>query len=130
MRFLVGWIIVLISFSCSFKTKEPNALCNVELEDIAKISLGHTVNYILDSIHYKTEEILFILEPPGIISSVILDCKEKGHVELFFERVSIISDSLGNNEHYLDKVKDKIINEIEWETPNGKKGNLKKVVLY
>jgi hypothetical protein len=78
----------------------------------------------------KAEDLTFIDEPPGTISSISIDYDNKGTIEFYLERTSVILDNLNNKEHYLKKVADKIIDEIEWKSLDGKKGSFKSIIIY
>lgn len=119
---------LMLCFSCSHKKNKRLEV--LELERIAKFALNKPVKLVTDSLQLSADKLMFVDEPPGIISCVVVDYNNKGTIEFFFPHTSIISDNLDSKEGYLNKVADKIINEVKWKDVNGKKGSVKKVTIY
>jgi len=123
--FLVCSLTLLLS--CSEKNEQSEVL---ELDEIAKFALNKPVKLVTNSLRLSADQLTFVDEPPRIITSVVVNYNNKGTIELFFPRTSIISDNLNNKEEYLNKVAEKIINEVEWKNVNGTKGSIKNVTIY
>ena len=102
----------------------------LELEEIAKFALNKPVRFVTDSLLLNADKLTFMDEPPGVISSVAVHYNNEGTIEFLFPGTSIISNNLGSKEEYLNKVANKIINEVEWKNVNGTKGSIKNVKVY
>ncbi|MBO9635074.1 MAG: hypothetical protein J7578_18335 [Chitinophagaceae bacterium] len=114
--------------SCSDKkNKQPEVL---ELDEIAKFALNKPVKLVTDSLRLSADQLTFVDEPPRIITSIVVDYNNKGTIEFFFPRTSIISENLTSKGEYLNKVADNIINAVEWKNVDGTKGSIKNVTIY
>jgi len=107
--------------------KQPEAM---ELEEIAKFALSKQVKLVVDSLHLDSDKLIFIDEPPRILRSVRIDYANKGTIEFFFGRTSIISDIITTKEQYLSKVGKKVIDVVEWRSYDGKKGSIRNIKVY
>jgi len=114
--------------SCSDKKNKQSEV--LELEEVAKFALNKPVRLVRDSLRLSADKLTFVDESPGVLSSVVVDYNNKGTVEFFFPRTSIISENLDSKGEYLKKVGDKIINKVEWKNVNGQKGSIKNLTIY
>lgn len=121
-------ILTYTFIGCSPSSNQPST--NLELADIAAFALDKTVEFVVDSLHLKDSDLTFTEELPGIVINFSVSYQHKGTITFFFQRTSVIADTLRNNGDYLKKIKDKIIDEIKWEAMDRKKGSLKKVSIY
>lgn len=128
LAFILVFALMALS-SCSTNKKDNKQSNTLEFQEIAQFAINKRVEFVIDSLQLKVDELTFIDEPPGIISSVSVTTN-KGTIDFFFERISIILDTLHTKEYYLSRVAGKVINEVHWKDVDGKKGSIKNVKIY